>query len=81
MPALLSIICRQTFKAISNTIEIDIVVVVVEEHDAQPGVERVDRHNEQQAHDPFLLVFHIVVLQMRKNLDLNFKTKKLKEHL
>ena len=45
-----------TFVAVTNCVEVDVVVVVVEEQQAEPGVERVDRDDEEDAHDPPLLV-------------------------
>ena len=36
-------------------VAIDVEVLVVEEEQAQPRLERVDRHDEEDAHDPPLL--------------------------
>lgn len=53
---------RFTFETVSNTIEIDIVKVIVKKEQTEPRIERVDGHDEQEANDPFLLVFDIIVL-------------------
>ncbi len=45
---------RETFIAIANGIEVD-VDVVREEEQTEPRVERVDRYDEENAHDPTLL--------------------------
>ena len=45
-----------TFVAVTNCVEVDVVVVVIEEQQAEPRVERVDRDDEEDAHDPALLV-------------------------
>ena len=50
-----------TFIAVPDSIEVDIVAVVTEEHKAEPRVERVDGNNEQNAYDPALLVWTRVV--------------------
>ena len=41
--------------AIPDGVEIDIVVVVTEEEEGEPGLECVDWHDEQDTHDPPLL--------------------------
>ena len=45
-----------TFVAVTNCVEVDVVVVVIEEQQAEPRVERVDRDDEEDTHDPALLV-------------------------
>ena len=44
-----------TFVAVPDGVAVDVEVLVVEEEEAQPRLERVDRHDEQDAHDPPLL--------------------------
>ena len=45
-----------TFVAVTNCVEVDVVVVVIEEQQAEPRVERVDWDDEEDAHNPALLV-------------------------
>ena len=58
----------RTFIAVTHCIEVDIVVVVAKEHEAEPGVKAVDGHNEQYAHNPPLLVRTGVVAQVQVDL-------------
>lgn len=50
-----------TLVAIAHSVEVDVVAVVTEEHQAEPRVEGVDRHNEEDAYNPSLLVRTAVV--------------------
>ena len=47
---------QSTFIAVPEAVKVDIVVVIVEEHEGEEGVEGVDGHDEQHTHDPALLV-------------------------
>ena len=72
------IIIDLTFIAVSDTVKVDIVVVIVEEHEGQERVERVDRNDEENAHDPSLLIGTCVVAKMEINLER--KKKEAKTH-
>lgn len=63
------IIIYLTFIAVSDTVKVDIVVVIVEEHEGEERVERVDRNDEENAHDPSLLIGTCVVAKMEINLE------------
>lgn len=45
-----------TFVAIANGIEVDVVLLVTDEEQAEPGVKGVHWHDEQDADDVTLLV-------------------------
>ena len=45
-----------TFIAISNRVKVDVVLVVADEEEAEPGVEGVDGHDEENTNDVALLV-------------------------
>ena len=45
----------KTLIAVSDGIEVNIVVVVAEEEEGEPGLEGVDWNDEQDPHDPPLL--------------------------
>lgn len=53
-----------TFVAISNRVEVDVVLVVADEQQAEPGVEGVDWHDEEDADDVALLIWHRVGAQV-----------------
>ena len=57
-----------TFIAVAHCVEIHIVVVVAKEHEADPRVKAVDGHDEQDAHDPALLVWAGVIAQEQVDL-------------
>ena len=44
-----------TFVAVPDGVAVDVEVLVVEEEQTQPRLERVDRNDEQDPHDPPLL--------------------------
>lgn len=45
-----------TLVAVAHRVEVDVVLVVADEEQAEPGVEGVHRHDEQDADDVALLV-------------------------
>ena len=55
----------------------DVEVLVVEEEEAQPRLERVDRHDEQDAHDPPLLGRVRVVSEVLVDLKIKDLVKKI----
>ena len=65
------IIIYLTFIAVSDTVKVDIVVVIVEEHEGEERVKRVDRNDEENAHNPSLLIGTCVVAKMEINLEKN----------
>lgn len=65
-----------TFVAIANGIEVDVVLLVTDEEQAQPRVEGVHWHDEQDADDIALLVGDGVGPEMC--IDLQEKKKKKK---
>lgn len=58
----------ERLEAISYRVKVDVVVVIVEEENAEPRIECVDWHNEQDSNYPLLLIFHIIVLQVQIDL-------------
>ena len=50
-----SVLSARTLIAVPDSVEVDVEVIVVEEEQRQPGVQRVDGHEEEDAHDPALL--------------------------
>ena len=44
-----------TFIAVPDSVEVDVIVILVEEQQTQPRIERVDGHNKQNPHYPPLL--------------------------
>lgn len=66
-------LCRQppcqgqatlTFVAVAHRVEVDVVLVASEEEEAEPGVEGVDGHNEEDADDVALFLGDGVVPQV-----------------
>lgn len=57
-----------TFIAVSDCVEIDVVLIVGEEEKAEPGVKGVDGNDEEDAHYVSLLVWRTVVTQMHVDL-------------
>lgn len=57
-----------TLVAVTDGAEVHIVLVVGEEEKAEPGVEGVDGHNEEDAHDVALLIGATVAAQMHVDL-------------
>lgn len=57
-----------TFVAVADGIEVDVVLLVTDEEEAEPGVEGVHWHDEQDADDVALLVGDGVGLKMRVDL-------------
>lgn len=47
---------NRTFVAISYGIKVDIVLIVVDEHETEPRVKRVDGHYKQYPYYPSLLI-------------------------
>ena len=58
-----------TLVTIPNRVEVDVVVVMAEEHQAQPRIERVNRNYEQNTNDPSLSRWVRVVPEMEINLE------------
>ena len=58
----------RTFVAVPDRVEVDVVAVVTEEHETEPRVKRVDWNDEENAHDPALLVRAAVVAQVHEDL-------------
>lgn len=57
-----------TLIAVTDGAKVHIVLVVGEEEKAEPGVEGVDGHNEEDAHDVALLIGPAVTAQMHVDL-------------
>ena len=57
-----------TLVAVTHGAEVHIVLVVGEEKEAEPGVEGVDGHDEEDAHDVALLVGAAVAAQVHVDL-------------
>lgn len=53
-----------TFIAVPHRVEVDVVLVAAEEEEAEPGVEGVDRHDEEDADDVALLLGDGVIPQV-----------------
>lgn len=49
-------IATQTFVAVPNGVEVDVVLVVADEKEAEPRVKGINRHNEEDANDVALLI-------------------------
>ena len=60
-----------TFVAVPDGVAVDVEVLVVEEEETQPRLERVDRHDEQDPHDPTLLGRVRVVTEVLVDLGRN----------
>lgn len=57
-----------TFVAVAHRVEVDIVLVAAKEEEAEPGVEGIDGHDEEDADDVALLLGDGVVPQVRVDL-------------
>lgn len=57
-----------TLVAVAHGAEVHVVLVVGEEEEAEPGVEGVDGHDEEDAHDVALLVGAAVAAQVHVDL-------------
>lgn len=57
-----------TFIAVSNRVEIDVILVITDEQQAEPGVKRKDGDDEEYADDVALLVGYSVRPQVRVDL-------------
>lgn len=64
----------RTFITVSDGVKVDIVLVVADEEQAEPGVERIDWHDEKNANDVALLVRDCVGPQVCVDLE-NTETK------
>lgn len=64
-----------TFVAVADGIEVDVVLLVIDEEQAEPGVEGVHWHDEQDADDVALLVGDGVGPKMRIDLQLQKERK------
>lgn len=53
-----------TLITVANCIEVDVIVVVAEEHQAKPRIERIDRHDEQYADYPALFIWAGVIAKV-----------------
>lgn len=60
---------RVTFVAIADGIEVDVELLVADEEQAEPGVEGVHRHDEEDADDVALLVGDGVGAEVRVDLE------------
>jgi len=58
----------RTFVAVAHRKEVDVNVIRVEEKQTDPGVGGIDGHNEQNAHDPALLLWIRVPAQVLVDL-------------
>lgn len=58
-----------TFIAVPDCVKVDVVVVLVEEEEGNPGVESVDRHEQQYPHNPSLFRWVAVVAQVLVDLE------------
>lgn len=58
-----------TFIAVTDSAKVHIVLVVGEEEEAEPGIEGVDGHDEEDAHDVALFVGAAVAAQMHVDLE------------
>lgn len=67
-----------TLIAVSDGAEVHVVLVIGEEEEAEPGVEGVDGHDEEDAHDVALFIGTAVAAQM--HVDLREGTKSAKSH-
>lgn len=61
-------IYQWTFVAVPDGVEVDVVVLVAEEHEREPGVECVDGHYEEDAYDAPLLHGERVVAEVQEQL-------------
>lgn len=57
-----------TFIAVAHRVEVDVVLVAAEEEEAEPGVEGIDGHDEENADDVALLLGDGVIPQVRVDL-------------
>lgn len=62
------IVDHKRFITVSDRVEIDIVLIVGEEEQAEPGVKSVNGNDEEDAHDVSLLVWRAVVTQVHVDL-------------
>lgn len=68
-----------TFIAVSDGVEIDVVLIVGEEEKAEPWVKSVDGNDEEDAHYVPLLVRRTVVTQVHVDLKKTQKQQKKKK--
>lgn len=45
-----------TFVAVSDRVEIHVVILITKEHKTEPRIKRVNGNDEEDAHDPALLI-------------------------
>lgn len=64
-----------TFITVSDGVKVDIVLVVADEEQAEPGVERIDWHDEKNANDVALLVRDCVGPQVCVDLEKGHRNK------
>jgi hypothetical protein len=57
-----------TFVTVSDSVEIDVVVIIAKEHETEPRVEAVDGNDKEDAHDPSLFVRTRVIAKKEVNL-------------
>ncbi len=57
-----------TFVAVADGVEVNVILLVGEEQQAEPRVEGVDRHEEEDANDVPLLVRSVIVAQVHVDL-------------
>lgn len=69
LPAAAASLCLLTFIAVSDCVKVDVILLVGEEQEAEPGVKGVDGDDEEDPDDVPLLVRRAVVAQV--HVDLN----------
>lgn len=67
-----------TLVAVPHRVEVDIVLVVGEEKEAQPRIKGINGHDEEDAHDVTLLIRGAVEAQVHVDLR---KREKEREHV
>lgn len=60
---------RHTFIAVPDCVKVDVVVVLVEKEEGDPGVKGVDGHEQQYPHNPSLFCWVAVVSQVLVDLE------------
>lgn len=64
-----------TFVAVSDCVEIDVVLIVGEEEKAEPWVECINGNDEEDSHYVSLLIWRTVVTQVHVDLERGGKKK------
>lgn len=58
----------RTFVAVPNRIEVDVVLVIADEEEAEPRIKGINWYDEQDANDVALLIRNSVGAKMRIDL-------------